>query len=170
MGKFPFRKRRIAFWGAAALALQLAARGAVIRLHERGGSSYETLGADNGPEYFWMLVPESETLDLVTQSAFPLLFVLSVVFVAAAIKPDGWKGRLSVGHVFSLLGGLWCISIGMWGLVFIITDGKTDWELPEYLFPSLLYLIIHRAWPLFLAGGGLLLYLGLRRADSSAPR
>lgn len=170
MGKSRFLKRRLAFWGLAAVSFQLAIRGAVLRLQESDGAAYDALGAENGPEYFWMLVPENETLDLLTQSAFPLLLVLGLVFLAAAINPGGRKGRLKMRHVFSLLGGLWCFFIGMWGLVFMVTEGKTEWELPGFLFPFLLYLIIHRTWPLFLAGGGLLVYLGLRRDNSSAPK
>jgi hypothetical protein len=66
------------------VVLQLGLRGAVLWLSERAGETFDIIGAVNGPRYFWLLVPESWTIDLVTRFAFWLLLPLGVFFLARA--------------------------------------------------------------------------------------
>jgi hypothetical protein len=66
------------------VALQLGLRGVVLWLSERAGETFDVIGAVNGPKYFWLLVPESWTIDLITRFAFWLLLPVGIFFLSRA--------------------------------------------------------------------------------------
>lgn len=78
---------------AGILTLQLGLRGAVLLGNERGGNTFDVIGAVNGPEFFWLLIPESWTLDLITRFSFWLLLPASLYFLVRALLLLKMKGR-----------------------------------------------------------------------------
>ena len=70
---------------AGLLTLQLGLRGVALFANERAGNTFDVIGAVNGPQFFWLLVPESWMIDLITRFTFWLLFPASVYFFVRTV-------------------------------------------------------------------------------------
>lgn len=158
------------------MTLQLGLRGLVVLLNESGGNTYDVIGDVNGPKYWWLLIPESWTLDLVTRFSFWFLLPLSVVFFARAVvlaRSDAPQRLMALRLLIAvlILVSVWAFLIASWGVVVVATHDAFEWSLPEFVFPTPLYLVIHRAWPgfLFIAIVGAYVAWRLRKGLSRGP-
>lgn len=167
MVSFRSRRQTVAVNAVLGLVmLQLGVRGFILWLNETGGNTHDVIGDINGPKYWWMLIPESWTIDLIVRSTFWVLLPLAVFFLArAAAASSVPKGKpivpgLSVGILIAL--AAWTLFIGVWGLLVVATSDAIEWAPPEIIFPTVLYLVIHRIWPIFIGIAGVLGYFAWR--------
>lgn len=85
MDNYRFRNRRTAIQVFVGLTLlQLGLRGLAILANERDGNTLDIIGDINGPRFWWLLIPESWTIDLVTRFSFWLLLPAGVILLARA--------------------------------------------------------------------------------------
>ena len=146
------------------LLLQLGLRGLAIFLNEQGGNTYDVAGDINGPGYWWLLVPESWTIDIVTRFSFWLLLPLGLFFLVRAglvVKSAVTLAtRISIGLLLIL--AAWIFLIGSWGVIIAAVHASPTWSPPEVIFPAILYLFIAKIWPLFFVAAALCGYSAFR--------
>lgn len=157
------------------LLLQLGTRGVAIFLNERGGNTYDVAGDFNGRRYWWMLLPESWTLDVVTRFSFWLLLPIGLFFlVRSALLFRTTRGSVAAARRLSIIVlaivALWMFLIATWGVVITTASSSPSWSPPELLFPTALYVVITRTWPLFLGVSILCIFIVWRLSKRSSNK
>lgn len=149
-----YRRRQSALTAVLGLViLQLGIRGVFVHLQESNGNTYDVIGDVNGPEFGWMLIPESWAIDLITRYTYWLLLLVGTVLLIRAVQIWTDKHLFAVIRPALVVIAIWMALVGGWGALLVVTKNTIVWSPPEILFPSPLYFVIHTVWPLFLVGG-----------------